>query len=87
MCRKNKSRIFMLSGCVTYLLTLIGLVCSVIYIVDGIIKGIGAWPIIGAFLSMLALIIVGGGLGLLFQSTAFFLKKFSTCKPQDNINK
>lgn len=80
MCSKNQYKCFMIAGCVTYTATLIGLVCSIIGIVKGIIGGIGFWPITGAIICTIALAIIGFGLGFLFQAVAYFVKRFDGYK-------
>ena len=80
MCSNKQYKCFMFTGCVTYTATIVGVVFSVIGIVKGIIAGVGVWPIIGAILATIALMIIGFGLGFLFQAVAYFIKKFSNCK-------
>lgn len=70
----------MLCGCVTYAATLAMLVFNIIGIVRGFTNSVGAWPIIGMMLATIVLMIIGCGLGLLFQAVAYFIKRFSSYK-------
>lgn len=89
MCAKKQYKIFMLSGCVTYTVTLIATVFNVIYIVKGFMNNVGAWPIIGMIVLSVMLLIIGGGLGFLFQAVAYFVNRFSSykCVYPNNVKK
>ena len=80
MCSIKQYKCFMLAGCVTYTSTLAAFVFNIIYIVKGIVSGVGVWLVIGTILISIVLLIIGCGLGLLFQSFGYFAKKFSKCK-------